>query len=133
MMARSHTNPLVQHVNILAAERQARLRCLVSLVSQHAVRYLYAGPGLVLADAAEQGPAAAGDVGHVGDGLHLLWVPDAHLQHGHRRLPTHPPPGYQHTHNRVTITPTTGLPSHPQPGYHHTQNRVTNTPTAWLP
>ena len=41
--------------------------------------------------------------------------------------------GYQHTHHRVTNTPTTGLPSHPPRGYHHTHNRVTITPTTGLP
>ena len=43
--------------------------------------YLYARPGFLLAQAADQSPSVAGDVGHVGDRLHLLWVPDAHL-HG---------------------------------------------------
>lgn len=43
--------------------------------------YLYTRPGLLFAHAADQSPSVAGNLGHVGDRLHLLWIPDAHL-HG---------------------------------------------------
>ena len=41
--------------------------------------HLDAGPGLQLAEAADERPAAGRDVGHLGDGLHPLWTRDAHL------------------------------------------------------
>ena len=42
--------------------------------------YLYAGSCLLFAQTADQSPSVAGNVRHVGDWLHLLWIPDAHLQ-----------------------------------------------------
>lgn len=42
--------------------------------------YLYAGPRVFSTQAAGQSPAAGRDVGHLGDGLHLLRTADAHLQ-----------------------------------------------------
>lgn len=49
---------------------------------------LDARPRLQLAEAAHQCPAAGGDVGHFGDGLHPLRTGDAHLQEGSRQLVT---------------------------------------------
>ena len=44
--------------------------------------HLYARSRLLFAHAADQGPSVAGDLGHVGDRLHLLRIPDAHLHSG---------------------------------------------------
>lgn len=46
----------------------------------HVRLHLDARAGLLFTQAADQRPAVAGDVRHVGDRLHLLWIPDAHLQ-----------------------------------------------------
>ncbi len=42
--------------------------------------YLYAGSRVLSTQAAGQSPAAGGDVGHLGNGLHLLWTAYTHLQ-----------------------------------------------------
>lgn len=42
--------------------------------------YLYTRSCLLFAQAADQSPSVAGNLGHVGDRLHLLWIPDAHLR-----------------------------------------------------
>lgn len=46
--------------------------------------YLYAGPRVFSTKAAGQSPAAGRDVGHLGDGLHLLRTANAHLQGAER-------------------------------------------------
>lgn len=48
--------------------------------------YLYAGPSVLSTQAAGQSPAAGRDVGHLGDGLHLLRTADAHLRGGAESL-----------------------------------------------
>lgn len=42
--------------------------------------YLYARARVLSTQAAGQSPAAGGDVGHLGNGLHLLWAAYTHLQ-----------------------------------------------------
>lgn len=60
--------------------------------------HLYAGARVLSAEAAGQSPAAGGDVGHLGDGLHLLRTADAHLT-GRNGL--HDTRAWQHMHVSV--------------------------------
>lgn len=50
------------------------------------VTYLYAGSCVFSAQAAGQSPAAGGDVGHLGNGLHLLWTAYTNLQRTHDKV-----------------------------------------------
>lgn len=45
-----------------------------------AATYLDAGSCVFSTKAAGQSPAAGGDVGHLGNGLHLLWTAYTHLK-----------------------------------------------------
>lgn len=49
------------------------------------VMYLYAGSCVFSAQAAGQSPAASGDVGHLGNGLHLLRTAYTHLEGTHNK------------------------------------------------
>lgn len=46
------------------------------------VNNLNACASLLFAEAADQSPSVAGNMGHIGDRLHLLWIPNAHLHRG---------------------------------------------------
>lgn len=46
---------------------------------------LYAGSRVLSTQAAGQGPATGRDVGHLGNGLHLLWAANTHLQETHTK------------------------------------------------
>ena len=50
--------------------------------------HLYACACVFPTQAAGQGPATGGDVGHLGDGLHPLWAAYTHLEEGttHEKL-----------------------------------------------
>lgn len=72
----------VQHQvpNPVCRRRHSLLITLNVRVKHEQGLYLYTCSSLLFANAADQGPSVAGNVGHVGDRLHLLWIPDAHLR-----------------------------------------------------
>lgn len=58
-------------------------RCRGPVTRGVCLAYLYAGSRVFSTQAAGQSPAAGGDVGHLGNGLHLLWTAYTHLQGKH--------------------------------------------------
>lgn len=63
-----------KNAQLLTDRFRGHVKCGVCLA------YLYAGSRVFSTQAAGQSPAAGGDVGHLGNGLHLLWTAYTHLQ-----------------------------------------------------